>query len=294
MDYIDPVFCWTALHIASLDGKSDAVDILLRAGASPDIVNDGGNTALHMASRNGQVRCVALLCNAGANLDIVNDAGKVARQEAAERVSRQFRYTGTSHKGVLEVIDGEAERREWPRCCAALQRLAFAAGMHERLGSASVLHTIGLPRRTEDGCWELIDFVITPCTAAHSSRGATATPGIQKPLHDACHIPTETLRRAKSDGWAWRDHQNKSSGVSCARSSQASTDEAEPPSQRHLKGQLGKIVGNTWVPTGSALHEAINTGNLSAVQSELAEVRLLLSSGSTIGSVHVFASSFGT
>lgn len=130
VDYIDPVFCWTALHIAALDGKSDAVDALLRASASPDIVNDGGNTAMHMAARNGQVRvrthaippqrdfqgccwmkdrgcfqCVELLCQAGGSLTIVNEAGQLARAEAAERVGRQFRFNGTSHQGVLDVID---------------------------------------------------------------------------------------------------------------------------------------------------------------------------------------------
>ena len=42
-----------------------------------------------------------------------------ARQEAAERVTRQFRYNGTSHQGVLEAIDKELARRESHALCAA-------------------------------------------------------------------------------------------------------------------------------------------------------------------------------
>jgi len=282
VDYIDPVFCWTALHIASLDGKSDAVDTLLRAGANPDIANDGGNTAIHMASRNGQVRCVQLLCDAGADLAIVNEAGQLARQEAAERVTRQFRYNGTSHQGVLEAIDKELARRESHALCAALQRLAFAATMHERLGSTSALQARPLPRRPADGCWELMELVIPPNLPAL----AAAEVG--------------TTRRAESEGWAWRDHQASSTprraGYRRAPASplaptpapapapaaaRASAEEAEAEAeaegaQRDLPGQLGKVMGGQWVPTGSALHDAVNIGSLSAVRAELAAVRAAL------------------
>ena len=254
MDYIDPVFCWTALQVASLDGKSEAVDILLRAGANPDIVNDGGNTALHMASRNGQVKCVELLCTAGANLDILNEAGKIAREEAAERVTRQFRYNGTSHQGVLETIDKEFDLRESRILCSALQRLAFAAGTHERLGAASALQVAALPRRPADGSWELIDLVIPSKHGDLTSKRNTGP----------------AFRWAQFKGWAWRDHQFKmlrSSGP------HPTANEAEAPTQQHLKGQRGKMMGTTWIPTGSALHDAVNIGNLSAVHSELAAVR---------------------
>jgi hypothetical protein len=27
VDYLDPIFCWTALHISSLDGKVDTVQV---------------------------------------------------------------------------------------------------------------------------------------------------------------------------------------------------------------------------------------------------------------------------
>eukprot|EP01043_Picozoa_sp_COSAG02_P030219 COSAG02_NODE_1920_length_10374_cov_9.792409_4_plen_284_part_00 len=266
VDYIDPVFCWTALHIASLDGKSDAVDILLRAGADPDIVNDGGNTALHMASRNGQVTCVDLLCKTGANLGIVNEAGKVAREEAAERVGRQFRYNGTSHQGVLDIIDKELEHRDFRKLCGALQRLAFAGAMHERLGSASVLQTVVLPRRTADGSWELIDLVIPP-----SNDAGTPTSIPTRAL--AYPTLSDTLRKAESEGWAWRDHQIRESRASGARPVQPAAEEAEASAHQRLKGQRGQMIGSTWIPTGSALHDAVNTGNHDAVRSELAAVR---------------------
>jgi hypothetical protein len=268
VDYIDPVFCWTALHIASLDGKSDAVDILLRAGADPDIVNDGGNTALHMASRNGQVRCVDLLCKAGADLAIVNEAGKVAREEAAERVGRQFRYNGTSHQGVLEIIDNELKHRENRMLCSALQRLAFAAAMHDRLGSASALQTAVIPRRTVDGSWELIDLVIPPLPS--KDAGTLTSIPARAP---ACPSPTDIFRKAESEGWAWRDHQIRAARASTAHRVQTVAEEAEALSQQSIKGQRGEMMGNTWIPTGSALHDAVNIGDLSAVLSELAAVR---------------------
>ena len=260
VDYIDPVFCWTALHIASLDGKADAVEFLLRAGADPDIANDSGNTALHMASRNGQVSCVGLLCSAGANLAIVNEAGNTARDEAAERVTRQYRFNGTSHRGVLEVIDKEIKHREWRLLCVALQRLAFAGAMHERLGSASALQTVVLPLRTADGCWELLDLVIPP----HPGTGKLARAFACPTAPAMC-----TLQKAESEGWAWRDHQTEAS----ASSVHATAEEADAPPQQSVKGQRGKVMGGTWIPTGSALHDAVNAGDLSKARSELEAVR---------------------
>ena len=262
VDYIDPVFCWTALHIASLDGKSDAVEFLLRAGADPDIVNDSGNTALHMASRNGQVSCVSLLCNAGANLAIVNEAGNTARDEAAERVTRQYRFNGTSHRRALELIDKETKHREWRMLCGALQRLAFAGAMHERLGSASALQAVVLPLRTADGCWELLDLVIPP----HSSTGKLVA------AH-AFQTPVCILQQAESEGWAWRDHQTEASAAGVDRSVQTTAEEAGALPQQNLKGQRGKMMGDAWIPTGSALHDAVSSGDLSAVHSELEAVR---------------------
>lgn len=70
----------TALQVACQTNYIPAVDLLLRAGADPNIKSDNtnGETALMMCCREGFVECGRLLVNAGASLDLRDSFGNNA------------------------------------------------------------------------------------------------------------------------------------------------------------------------------------------------------------------------
>ena len=65
----------TPLFIASLNGNSDVVSILLKANANPNLRRDDGETPLMVASKYGYFAIVVLLLNADANPNHQNDKG---------------------------------------------------------------------------------------------------------------------------------------------------------------------------------------------------------------------------
>lgn len=69
---------YTALHFCAWDGKVDAIKVLLRNGALPDIIGNDGRTALHLASANGHAEVVDILIAAGVDVNrrIPNDFGQ--------------------------------------------------------------------------------------------------------------------------------------------------------------------------------------------------------------------------
>jgi ankyrin repeat protein len=76
----------TALHMASANGHTEVVRLLLEAGADPAAQNEAGNTPLHWASMNQQVQCVEVLLGAlrqrGASAFVLNKSGRSAYDEA--------------------------------------------------------------------------------------------------------------------------------------------------------------------------------------------------------------------
>ena len=68
----------TALMVVVSQGKLPIVDLLLKNGANPDIQNKDGNTALMMAVSQGKLPIVDLLLKNGANPDIQNKDGNTA------------------------------------------------------------------------------------------------------------------------------------------------------------------------------------------------------------------------
>ena len=62
----------TALHFAAVCPQSDALQVLIDAGADIDAKDDQGQAPLHYASRSGQVANVAALVRAGAALCVVD------------------------------------------------------------------------------------------------------------------------------------------------------------------------------------------------------------------------------
>ena len=82
----------TALHWACFEGSSDAVNLLLRHGASTSIVDEYGDLPLHIASRNqGDRNGKATLECARALLDHGAD---ITRSTVESRVGRDFHNRG--------------------------------------------------------------------------------------------------------------------------------------------------------------------------------------------------------
>ena len=75
----------TPLHSAAAGRNPDAVEALLKAGAKPDVRQQGGFTPLHSAANNGDARSTRLLLEHGANASLQSDDGKTPADLAAAR-----------------------------------------------------------------------------------------------------------------------------------------------------------------------------------------------------------------
>jgi ankyrin repeat protein len=67
---------------------TDAVTLLLQAGANPNATSSEGDTALHLAAFDGKLDLVRALAAGGANLDAKDKAGKTALQVVEEQAPR--------------------------------------------------------------------------------------------------------------------------------------------------------------------------------------------------------------
>ena len=54
-------FPQTALHLAVITEQPHVVEMLLKAGCDPCLVDQNGNTALHIACKRGSLACFAVL-----------------------------------------------------------------------------------------------------------------------------------------------------------------------------------------------------------------------------------------
>lgn len=59
------------MHLASKDGHSEVVSVLLQRGAHIDAATKKGNTALHIAALAGQESVVRLLVQSGAQVSYI-------------------------------------------------------------------------------------------------------------------------------------------------------------------------------------------------------------------------------
>ncbi|XP_048250512.1 serine/threonine-protein phosphatase 6 regulatory ankyrin repeat subunit A-like [Haliotis rufescens] len=79
----------TALHVASIHGSKECVDMLLKAGADVKVQNETADTPLHDASRCGSEKCVDLLLKAGADVKVQNNSSYTALHRASIHASNE-------------------------------------------------------------------------------------------------------------------------------------------------------------------------------------------------------------
>eukprot|EP00953_Heterococcus_sp_UTEX-ZZ885_P008302 4987-Heterococcus_DN1.PRE.1 len=78
-------YCCTSATALMLSTETNAVKVLLDAGADVHVVNGAGNTSLHLAAKHKlPVPVVCLLIKAGAKLNAVNSCGKTPAQVARD------------------------------------------------------------------------------------------------------------------------------------------------------------------------------------------------------------------
>ena len=102
----------TALHLASVSGHEDTVQILLNAGSATNLQDNEGFTALHLASKMGHEGVVRLLLNAGSATNLLDHDGRTALHRASEMA----RPSEIGNEGVVRLLRDEMpieERFEW-------------------------------------------------------------------------------------------------------------------------------------------------------------------------------------
>jgi ankyrin repeat protein len=108
------LFKGTALHLASMYGSINVVELLLSAGANINATNDNGWTPLHMAASylarqyDKKSRCMILLLERGANVNLVDSNGrnvwhKVALYNNMRAVKVLKPFTGDLESALLEL-----------------------------------------------------------------------------------------------------------------------------------------------------------------------------------------------
>lgn len=89
----------SALHLAAANGDRDLVEMLLAAGANPNVQNRVGETPLHFAAAHGHLETARILIAHGAHLN------------AASRYTRITPVMAAAESGYADVVELLIERR---------------------------------------------------------------------------------------------------------------------------------------------------------------------------------------
>ena len=106
----------TPLHWAAQQGDVSSVEVLLKFGANPNVVDRNGLTALHWAASSGNVNCISQLLEAGADVRAMNK-DYLKAEEMADRYNNKeswnsavmvlgFKTDGTRVRRPLSEVRG--------------------------------------------------------------------------------------------------------------------------------------------------------------------------------------------
>lgn len=120
----------TALMAAAGGGRVHAVDLLIKAGASPRVRGEQGLTPLHEAAANGAVHVINQLLVNGAEIDAVSDQGVTPLMcaaawgefEAVRSLLENGAYAGLKDSRGCTAAD-IAEEKGYPEVCLLIGEL---------------------------------------------------------------------------------------------------------------------------------------------------------------------------
>ena len=118
-----PSRCLTQLHLAAEQGLEALALALVAAGTDTEAKNNHGETPLHLAAENGHEAVALALVKAGADVAAAADDGSTPRSVAQDH----------GNLAMFVAAEEEAQRLREERT------IAFAMGLQERLGAASVV-----------------------------------------------------------------------------------------------------------------------------------------------------------
>ena len=101
----------TPLHVASTFGHSNIVQILLEAGAVPNLQDSLGNTALHFAATESTALQLLTATPKSVNVGIPNSRGQVALHVAAQRGNVSVLNLLLQHGADQYVMDDQGQVR---------------------------------------------------------------------------------------------------------------------------------------------------------------------------------------
>jgi len=81
---------FSALMLASIEGNVTIAELLLKAGANPNLTHPNGRTALHFAASNGHLKIVQALVAHKANVNALSRRGFTPAMDAAQSNHREI------------------------------------------------------------------------------------------------------------------------------------------------------------------------------------------------------------
>ena len=105
----------TPLHWAAQQGDKLSVEVLLKFGANPSVVDRNGVTALHWAASGGNRNCISQLLEAGVDVRAMNKGYRKA-QEMADRYNNKAAWNAAVEELGFKA-DGTRVRRPLSEVC---------------------------------------------------------------------------------------------------------------------------------------------------------------------------------
>ncbi|KAL3903666.1 MAG: hypothetical protein SGPRY_011584 [Prymnesium sp.] len=114
---------YSAVHVAAMQGRVEAIKLLLEHKAHADAMTSVGDTPLHLAAQ-GHVRAVALLLEHGLQVDVRNDFGETPLFMAA--LAPDFEAPTEGHVEVVNLLLERQADVNAKDCVKSRSTLAFA------------------------------------------------------------------------------------------------------------------------------------------------------------------------